>query len=418
MCERISACEIECCIDKLPQQRHIAFTNDSSQTIIMWVSKVNSSTAVVKYYESSSKHTSEKEVFAEQSTYTVGGWKGFIYTALLTDLLPLTAYTYEVFTTEEDRHLFLDPFEFISAPLNNVSIVNSPIKYIRRNLVEIGDRAMFNQPVVDAKKDNMLVVDNKKLIIQGTPVIAFYGDMSTNIPSRETERSLTTLAANFSINLVIHNGDISYADSTERIWDEYFRMIEGYAGRVAYMTCVGNHENYYNFTAYYTRLTMPYLQCDSTSKQYYSFNYQNIHFISWSFEEYYGLDLFPGKEQYDWLINDLTEANKHRDQQPWVVLMGHRPLYCSSTSNNCIQAYYMRYLLENITNEYHVDVVLQAHDHNYERTYQVYKNQLVSTSYVDPTTPIYFVVGTGGVCYFKNNILLFPSSSSSHYFIF
>ena len=38
-------------------------------------------------------------------------------------------------------------------------------------------------------------------------------------------------------------------------------------------------------------------------------------------------DYRPGSRQYVWLENDLK--NVDRTKTPWVVLGGHRPMYCS-----------------------------------------------------------------------------------------
>ena len=35
-------------------------------------------------------------------------------------------------------------------------------------------------------------------------------------------------------------------------------------------------------------------------------------------------------DQREWLIRDLDQANKNRHNVPWVVVFGHRPLYCST----------------------------------------------------------------------------------------
>ena len=54
--------------------------------------------------------------------------------------------------------------------------------------------------------------------------------------------------------------------------------------------------------------------------------------------------------------------------------------------------------------KYHVDLVLQAHNHNYERTFPLMKGSgdnptitsTATTAYTNPTGQIYVVVGTGG----------------------
>merc|ERR1712137_1148830 len=142
---------------------------------------------------------------------------------------------------------------------------------------------------------------------------------------------------------------------------------------------------------------MPHEQSGSDSKQYYSFNYEKIHFISWSIEELKGVDLRPNGKQRKWLENDLKQANMERDVRPWIVLFGHRPFYCSSDSHDCKDvALELRELLEDLINEYHIDVVLQAHKHNYERTYPVYDSQETQQNYENPQAPMYYVVGVGG----------------------
>jgi BioD-like phosphotransacetylase family protein len=34
--------------------------------------------------------------------------------------------------------------------------------------------------------------------------------------------------------------------------------------------------------------------------------------------------------QLQWLEQDLARANQRRDTHPWIIVGGHRPLYCSS----------------------------------------------------------------------------------------
>ncbi len=43
-------------------------------------------------------------------------------------------------------------------------------------------------------------------------------------------------------DLVLHVGDISYANGEVRIWDSFMRYIEPYASAAPYMIGVGNHE--------------------------------------------------------------------------------------------------------------------------------------------------------------------------------
>jgi len=219
---------------------------------------------------------------------------------------------------------------------------------------------------------------------------------------------------NNSVQLLIHGGDISYADGTMSIWDQYFRMVQPFASAIPFMTAAGNHENYYRFSTYYHRFQMPVAESGSKDKQYYSFNYEKVHYIIWSVEQWAGVDLRPEGAQYQWLENDLIQANSDRDVRPWIVLFGHRPMYCSTDSNDCTEkAAEWRALIEDLINDYHVDVVLGAHKHNYERTYPVYDSQPTQEDYENPLAPSYFVVGTGGKE--KNDDFISPSPDWSAY---
>ena len=50
--------------------------------------------------------------------------------------------------------------------------------------------------------------------------------------------------------------------------------------------------------------------------------------ISYSTEVYFTNG--PVAEQLEWLKQDLAKANANRDKQPWVIALGHRPMYCSN----------------------------------------------------------------------------------------
>lgn len=279
-------------------------------------------------------------VEADISTYTAGGWVGTIYNATLTNLLPGTPYYYKITGSSNnttpavtEEHYFITDIVPSNSSLQSRSIQAQITPFI---------------PNVTAS------------------VVAYFGDVGTGDNSQESTEGLIQLATNSSVQLIIQGGDLSYADGTESIWDEYMRMVSDYSDIVPVMTAPGNHENYYLFDAYRHRYFMPW--SESGSQQYYSYNHEKIHFVTWSFEEFKGVDLLPGGKQRQWLEADLQQANLERDVRPWIVLYGHRPFYCSSDSHDCeYMAEYMRFLLEDIINEYHVDVVLQAHKHNYER---------------------------------------------------
>lgn len=48
------------------------------------------------------------------------------------------------------------------------------------------------------------------------------------------------------LDLIMHVGDISYADGLGEVWDSFMKKIEKLARSIPYMVSIGNHEYGYN----------------------------------------------------------------------------------------------------------------------------------------------------------------------------
>lgn len=96
-----------------------------------------------------------------------------------------------------------------------------------------------------------------------------------------------------------------------RVGDKFMHEIEAVASRVAYQVAPGNHERKQNFSQYNNRFTMIDQESGRMNNHYYSFNYNNIHFIIYSSEFYYYPQFGTGQiqAQYNWLQEDLRKAN-------------------------------------------------------------------------------------------------------------
>jgi acid phosphatase type 7 len=389
LCAAVSECDVICCLTEyVPEQLHLALGADETQMTVSWVTYKRLSNPAVYFWEANKhENLTIRGMNAAVSTYTAGGWLGTIYNVTLKNLEAGTTYRYRLSGANDKNQnpefierVFTTPIAASSEPLAPRSLKAKTVPYV---------------PGTSAS------------------VIAFYGDMSTAEAAQETSNALATLAANRTLQLVVQGGDLSYANGNETIWDEYMRQTQQFCSQVPIMVAPGNHENYYHFASYDSRFFMPWTASGSRSKQYYSFNHEKIHFVSWSIEELDGADLLPLGRQRRWLEADLAQANLERDVRPWVVLCGHRPLYCSSDSSDCTSlAIKLRDLIEGLVNKYHVDVVLQAHKHNYERSYPVYKSVPTQMDYEDPEAPMYYVVGTAGRG--KNDDFLSPPEWSAH----
>ena len=89
----------------------------------------------------------------------------------------------------------------------------------------------------------------------------------------------------------------------EAVWDLFGRQIEPVAASVPWMTGVGNHEAWYNFSSFRARYTMPQSP-GSDGNFWFSFRYGSVHICSGSSEH----DYTEGGVQWKWIENDLRTA--------------------------------------------------------------------------------------------------------------
>src|SRR5438874_2504239 len=89
----------------------------------------------------------------------------------------------------------------------------------------------------------------------------------------------------------------------------------------------------------------------------------------------------------------------------WIIVIYHRPAYTSPSVHSADIA--LRDLYHPLFEKYHVDLVLQGHNHAYERSYPIEYNSMsplnpIMTSkntnnYTNPQGQIFSTVGTGGI---------------------
>ncbi|CAD5221007.1 unnamed protein product [Bursaphelenchus okinawaensis] len=252
---------------------------------------------------------------------------------------------------------------------------------------------------------------------EGGYKFAVYGDMGA-VNSRSLGE-LQNQVREDNIDMILHVGDFAYnLDLLDgRVGDQFFNKIESVAAKVPYMTCPGNHEFPNNFTHYINRFTMP----NSEHNLFYSFDLDKVHFVFITTEIYYNTFLSPNDKlniddvqhqqlqtQWNWLVNDLEKANKNRYNVPWIVVLGHRPMYCS-TDSAIAECRYKdvrvrvgingEFELEKLLFENGVDLEVFGHEHNYERMYPIYDEIVFKNTkdpYYDPPAPVQVITGSAG----------------------
>ncbi|CAG2101836.1 unnamed protein product [Medioppia subpectinata] len=114
-------------------------------------------------------------------------------------------------------------------------------------------------------------------------------------------------------------------------------------------------------------------------------------------------------QQKLWLERVLTEANlpHNRAQRPWIIGLGHRSLYCSTTDNDCVNGMTIEtgdtstklLELEEILHRQGVDIAFWGHYHYYDRFYPVFNRTISNSSnpYVNPFSTVHILSGSAGM---------------------
>jgi acid phosphatase type 7 len=239
-------------------------------------------------------------------------------------------------------------------------------------------------------------------------VFGVIGDLGQTTDSQQT---VAHLKMESDISMIIHAGDLSYADCEQDRWDSWSVMVENVSAIKPWMTCPGNHEieadlDGNTFTAYQARFAMPEVkpaqQAPSPGEKYccpsaftgyydygsafYSFDYGLAHVI---FLNSYTSTL-QGSAQYTWLAADLAAVD--RSVTPWVFISFHCPWYNSYDDHqNEFQSIIMQQQMEPLFLENKVNAVFVGHVHAYERTYPIAYNQTDFENGV-----VYITIGDAG----------------------
>ncbi|MGZ5471306.1 MAG: metallophosphoesterase [Nitrososphaeraceae archaeon] len=178
------------------------------------------------------------------------------------------------------------------------------------------------------------------------------GDFSCNEDAKNTVMNIL----NADPEILLGLGDYSY-EKTAKCWKDVVGGIDPQKMKISF----GNHE----FED--QSLVKQYMEYTNLDKQYYSFDYDNVHFISMATE----IPFEQGSEQFEFVNHDLmkTKTNPSID---WIIVYYHQPIYTSKTHHEGLEPF--RDLYHSLFNEYGVDLVLQGHVHNYQRTYPLMYN--------------------------------------------
>ncbi|MBI3414408.1 MAG: metallophosphoesterase [Verrucomicrobia bacterium] len=179
-------------------------------------------------------------------------------------------------------------------------------------------------------------------------------------------------------DLVLHAGDIIYPSFTNGVIDTRCLSIYGAHMRsTPYYFALGNHDLYSGVESYLNTFYLPtnnipasdHFLAGTSPKHYYSFDHGDAHFVVLfvPFQNQYRLTV--GDAQYQWLTNDLARTAK-----PWKIALFHIAMNSSSAHrfddldlNGTRDNLDIRDTLLPVFSRYGVQLVLNGHEHLYER---------------------------------------------------
>jgi len=388
LCSFVQLCEVPCCQMPLtPEQIHLSVIGEEgSEMAVSWVTqhKAKQPAALVGLSPDSAVCTQLHApvpsaaagglaadppviAYAEARTYTSGGWTGWIYTARLGKLEHGKKYCYRVgdagLTEVWEQYGWSEP-----------------------------SALTFRVPPAPGAKTTLAII----------------GDAGATDASDLSVFRIATRVLSGQVDGTVHGGDISYADGYEQMNDVWSRKTEVMAARAPYLTTPGNHEGYYNFKPYAARyaaaLPSP-AHAPSERTLYWTTGFGSVQLVALDTEGEYGLlpAELGGSRQLEWLEATLAQADtpESREQRPWIVVFGHRPLRCASSSPDCtFEAELLGQYILPLLKRYHVDVYIGAHVHDYQRFVTAdgggKDGGRGPALYANPSDPVLFVNGAGG----------------------
>jgi len=347
--------------DGTPEQIHLTWgENPATDVVVSWASPGAATRPRVRI--------GQRVIPAEPRQYTDGinGETVWTYHARVGGLRPGATYVYVV-TADNDSNA-ADPFTatFRTAPRGRAAF----------RFTSFGDLATPN-----------------------TAWVLSYGQSAYAVDAVESFQPLFHLL----------NGDLCYADLNPtvqpEVWRDFGSNNQTAAASRPWMPCLGNHEVEFDngpqgFSSYLARYTLPDNHVPGFGGLWYSFRIGSALFVSLDADDVVYQDAgafvagpaaltpvtgtgnpaiepgtsfyirdYSGGAQTAWLERTLA-AGRSDPSIDWIIVQMHQCVCSSSATGNGSDLGIRQQWLP-LLDRYHVDLVLNGHDHGYERSFPV-----------------------------------------------
>ena len=237
----------------------------------------------------------------------------------------------------------------------------------------------------------------------------YVGDEQNSIKSLWSRSIRRAYAAAPDARFLVHAGDLVAEGYDDRLWGEWSDALAFISATVPSIPVPGNHDLHRPAGSPEARTSLaaawpwrrhfalpangPDLE-DMPGQSYYV-DYQGVRFIALDVNAFSELsyDAAARKRvtdrEVEWLTRVLSD-NPNR----WTIVVQHQGIYAIAQDREYAA---MRAVLAPLYEKYHVDMVLQGHDHVYARTHKIARDRIV-----EPTAPgVVYVISVSGPKMYK-----------------
>lgn len=193
----------------------------------------------------------------------------------------------------------------------------------------------------------------------------YLGDAQNDIRSKWSRVIRRAFAHEPDARFMIHTGDLINRSDNDQEWGEWHYGGGFINGMIPSMPSPGNHEYVRDAQRklildphWGVQYTLPGNGPAGLEASVYYIDYQNVRVISLD-SQMIILDEASAKIQYEWLEKVLKENKKL-----WTVITFHHPIFSTAKSRDNKE---FRDRFKPLFDQYHIDLVLQGHDHTYSR---------------------------------------------------
>jgi 3',5'-cyclic AMP phosphodiesterase CpdA len=233
----------------------------------------------------------------------------------------------------------------------------------------------------------------------------YLGDAQNAIRSQWSRAVRAAYAAAPDAAFIAHAGDLVAEGYDDTLWGEWFDAQGFIGGTIPSFPVPGNHDHHrgagmneiYDTPANWrAQFSLPHngpASVPELDQLSYYFDYQGVRFIALDVNVYANESFRAserervGAAQAVWLEKVLSE-----NPNPWTIVIQHQPLFTVSKGRDYVE---MRKVLEPIYDKYHVDLVLEGHDHAYARSFPLMNGKTVESG----QGPVYVISVSGPKMY-------------------